>query len=135
MRPRYTWTRYGGWRLLTAPLMLLSGLAACSDKGRPTESLKGPIARLISPNGAEGAAVIEFAAVVDSVVLQGGIAYLHAASGRTRAALVLEHPGAVRFSLPHGTPGAVPAATVIEVADGSNQLRSTVAGYRVAYDR
>jgi hypothetical protein len=53
----------------------------------------------------------------------------------TRAVLVLQQPGTIRFSLPGVAIGAGPAATVIEVADGNNQPRSTVAGYAVTYDQ
>ena len=46
-----------------------------------------------------------------------------------------DRPGVIRFSLPKVASGSAPAASVIEVADGANQLRAGVAGYQVTYER
>lgn len=112
-----------------------SALAGCSGDKGPTEQLSGAVGRVVSPNGAEGAAVIELAGVVDSVVVAGGQAFLKSANGVTRAALVLERPGLIRFSLPRLVKGSGPAATVVQVADGNNQLRPNAGAYRVDYER
>ena len=119
--------------VLTALALCVAGCSK-GDSG-PTSHLDGPIGVLSSPNGAEGAAIIEFAGVVDSVMIVGGKAYLRTSGGRTRAALVLDQAGTIRFSLPKITGGSPPAATVIEVADGNNQLRSNTAAYQVTYAR
>ncbi len=50
--------------LLATPLLALAGCAG--DEG-PTDTLSGAVARVVSPHGAEGAAIIEFAGTVDSV--------------------------------------------------------------------
>jgi hypothetical protein len=117
------------------PLLLLSIVlgGACGDSGGPRPN--GVRGAVVSPNGNEGAAVLEFAGVVDSVTVVGGVAYLRSAGGVTRAALILDQPGTIRFSLPGIAVGSAPAAVLVEVADGSNALRATVAGYRVEYDR
>src|SRR5262245_60410207 len=120
-------------RILSFVFLLAVG-AACSRDDGPTSHLEGPIGVITSPNGAEGAAIIEFAAVIDSLQIEGGPAYLRNAGGITRAALILQKPGVIRFSLPKVS-GAVPGTTVIEVADGNNQLRSNTSAYQVTYAR
>jgi hypothetical protein len=110
-------------------------LLACSGDPSPVQAGDGPAGHLVSPNGAEGAVVLEFAGAVDTVAVAGGTAWVRFAGGVTRAALVLDKAGSIRFSLPHAPLGDGPAATVLEVADGSNQLRASTAGYRVDYDR
>ena len=120
-------------RLLAAALLFTSLLAACHDGSSPKRS--GAAGSVVSPNGAEGAAVIEFAGVVSSISVPGGVGYLSSSGGVTRAALILQQPGTIRFSLPGVAIGSGPAATVIEVADGSNQPRAAVAGYTVTYDQ
>jgi hypothetical protein len=120
-------------RLLAAVFLFTSLLAACNDGSSPKPS--GAAGRVVSPNGAEGAAIIEFSGVVSSINVPGGVGYLSTSGGVTRAALILEQPGTIRFSLPGVAIGAGPAATVIEVADGGNQPRAAVAGYTVAYDQ
>jgi hypothetical protein len=120
-------------RRIAAALLLTSLLAACHDGSSPKPS--GATGHIVSPNGAEGAAVIEFAGVVSSINVTGGVGYVSSSGGVTRAVLVLQQPGTIRFSLPGVAIGAGPAATVIEVADGNNQPRSAVAGYAVTYDQ
>lgn len=125
--------RRSRWRLLAAAMLLTSLLAACHDASSPKPS--GAAGHIVSPNGAEGAAVIEFAGVVSSINVPGGVGYLSSTGGVTRAALILQQPGTIRFSLPGVAIGAGPAATVIDVADGNNQPRAAVAGYTVTYDQ
>jgi hypothetical protein len=112
-----------------------AALAGCSGDGGPTQQLHGAVGRLVSPNGAEGAAVIEIAASVDSVEVLGGEGFLRPANGVTRIAVVLDQPGTIRFGLPRLPRGTGPTATVVQVADGNNQLRADVAAYRVDYER
>lgn len=125
------------WQALStgAALAIAGIVAGCSDKSGPTEQLIGPIARIVSPNGAEGSAIGEFAGTVDSIMVAGGKGYLHSVGGITRAALILDQPGLIRFSLPKVAGGSAPSATVVEVADGANQLRAGVSGYQVTYER
>ena len=120
-------------RLFAAALLLTSLLEACNDGSSPKPS--GAAGHIVSPNGAEGAAVIEFAGVVSSINVSGGVGYLSSTGGVTRVALILEQPGTIRFSLPGVALGAGPAATVIEVAEGNNHPRAAVAGYAVTYDQ
>jgi hypothetical protein len=117
---------------ITAAALLLGG---CSGDGSPTEQLTGAIAHIDSPNGAEGAAIVEFAGSVREIVVVGGTSYVRAVGGVSRAAIVLDKPGTIRFSLPDFEPSAAPTATVLEVAAGDNALRANVAAYRVTYER
>jgi hypothetical protein len=110
-------------------------LAGCSGERTPTQQLTGAIGRVDSPNGAEGAALVEFASPVSEIVVAGGTSYLRTVGSVTRAALVLDRPGTIRFSLPAFEAANAPAATVLEAADGNNGMRSSVANYRVTYER
>ena len=122
-------------RSMLVPSLMALAVAACGgDSGGPGAGGSGAIGQVVSPNGSEGAAIIEFAGAVDSIVVTGGRAYLQTGGGRTRAALVLDQPGNIQFRLPRVT-GAAPSATVVQVAGGDNQLRASVAGYQVAYGR
>jgi hypothetical protein len=123
------------WHEFLSIVGLLAFISACSKDDGPTSHLEGPIGVVTSPNGAEGAAIVEFAGVVDSVMIEGGTAFLRSAGGITRAALILDQPGTIRFSLPKVSSGSLPATSVIQVADGNNQLRSNTSAYQVTYAR
>jgi hypothetical protein len=119
---------------LTRVLIAISA-AACSGEGSPTQELRGAIGRVDSPNGAEGAAILEFAAPVSEIVVAGGTSHLRTIGSVTRAALVLDRPGIIRFSLPAFESATAPAASVLEVAAGNNAIRPSIATYRVTYER
>jgi hypothetical protein len=119
---------------LTGFLIAISA-AACSGESSPTQDLTGAIGRVDSPNGAEGAAILEFAAPVSEIVVAGGTSHVRTIGSVTRAALVLDRPGIIRFSLPAFESANAPAATVLEVAAGNNAIRASVATYRVTYER
>jgi hypothetical protein len=107
------------------------GLAGCGESPAPPPASGPYVARLVSPNGAEGAAVVQVAALVDSVTVGGGRAFHHSAPSGSRLVLVVDQPGEIRFTLHGVAASANPAFQVIEVADGADKLRPAVAGYRV----
>lgn len=126
----------GGYRRLAVASAVTAALAVsmagCSDQlvGGPVEAV------LRSPNGAEGAAVLELAAVgLGPIAVPGGSAYVNETGGVTRVVIVLRAPGEIRFGivLPDGV--AAPAVTILEVADGRNELRASLSGYVVDYSR
>jgi hypothetical protein len=123
------------WRRELAGLLLAFLAFGCSGESSPTKELTGAIGRVDSPNGAEGAAILEFASPVAEIMVAGGSSHLRTIGSVTRAALVLDRPGIIRFSLPEFESANAPAATVREVADGNNALRGSVASYRVTYER
>jgi hypothetical protein len=89
---------------------------------------------LISPHSLEGAAVIELdGELPDATTAGDGQVYTHADNGITRVVIVLEDPGVIGFTLQTDAAREVPTARVIEVADASNELRSSLGEYRVEF--
>jgi hypothetical protein len=60
----------------------------------------------------------------------GGEALIEQVYKRMRVVIILDDPGPVDFLLDVADMSQRPTITVIEVADGNNQLRSSVADYR-----
>jgi hypothetical protein len=89
-------------------------------------------ATLVSPNGPEGAAVFELAGEYHNVQLTGsGQVFAHADRGVTRVVIVLDTPGEIGFTVQLDVAGELPQTQVVEVADGSNQIRASVSEYRL----
>ncbi len=121
--------------MVACAMVACAMVGACgSDAGGPGGSAHAS-GRVVSPNGNEGAALIDFAGAIDTMTVTGGSAFLQTTNGRTRAVIVLDQPGTIRFTLPNIATGAAPAGTVVQVADGANALRASVSAYRVEYAR
>ena len=89
---------------------------------------------VISPNGIEGAAVLELDGTFPEVVAPTGTqVFTHAGGAVTRVVLVLTNPGTLEFTVTLDDVGEAPDVRVIEVADGSNALRASLSGYRVEF--
>jgi hypothetical protein len=122
--------RLGAW------LVLVLGMGACDLLG--PDDPKGPGSfevRLLSPNGAEGGAVLELAGGVGLGTVSpigGEVLYDHR-QGVSLVAVVLEEPGTVRFNVRTDDVGRLPEARVIQVSDENDQLRSSVSGYEVSF--
>jgi hypothetical protein len=105
-------------------------LSSC-DSTRPD----GPgtlTAVVTSPNGAEGAAVLDIEGIVESVTANGNVSlYLTPSGQATRAILVRLTPGELSMKVSLPDVSRTPQITVVEVADGDNKLRPSVAGYHV----
>ena len=109
-------------------------LAACgSDSKAPPQSL-GFFVELESPNGAEGAAVLELDGDVAAVRAPAGSRVLtYAASGMTRVIVVLDQPGTIAFEIDLAERGPAPEARVIEVSDPNDALRAPSSRYDVSF--
>jgi hypothetical protein len=119
-------------RVLT--LLALALLSACGSDGggEPLQSLTWS-AQLVSPNGAEGAAVLEIDGDVAAVRGPAGSRILtHDANGRTRVIVVLDQPGTIAFELDLAERAPKPGANVVEVSGPDDALRATTAGYSVS---
>ncbi len=113
--------------------LLLAAVGCSSDAG--PEIQPGILtAVLVSPNGPEGAALIS--------LVGGGLGFVESAGGRAftfsrgdtvRILLLLDTPGDLGFMISVPDVGNPPAATVEQVADGENALRSDVAAYSVRF--
>lgn len=112
----------------------LAALAACgSDRTAPPPPVPGDLrATLVSPNGAEGAAVVELiGSGLGDPRPEAGRLFAHHARDTLRVIVVLESAGAIGFAVSVPDVNRPPAARVVEVADGLNGLRASLGGYRV----
>jgi hypothetical protein len=114
--------------LVCAASVLL--LTSC-DSTRPG----GPgtlTAVVASPNGAEGAAVLDVAGPVEALTSNGDVSvYMTPAGAGTRAILVRLTPGELSMKVRLADVSQVPQITVVEVAGDDDKLRPSVAGYHV----
>jgi hypothetical protein len=116
--------------------ILLVTLPGCNDLGPSGPEGRGSInVDLMSPNGAEGAAVFELTGGTGLGVVSsfgGEVYYEHNyGTGITRVVVVMDVPGNVQFKVRTSNVGDLPSATVLQVADGNDQLRSSLDGYEV----
>lgn len=120
-------------RFLTA-LALLTVAAACDDLGPSGPRGPGSIhADLVSPNGAEGSAVLELVGGtgLGTVTATGGEVFYEREGDTLRIVVVLDVPGEIGVRIDTEDVRDLPSVTVVQVADGDNQLRSSLAGYHV----
>jgi hypothetical protein len=117
-------------------LLISSPVLACSDLG-PGEA-KGPGAihvDLVSPNGAEGSAVFQMAGGMglgEVTSFGGEVFYNHDYGSETsRVVVILDTPGQIQFKIRTADVRELPEITLIQVADGSDDLRISLDGYRI----
>ena len=133
-------SRFG--RGLVTPLLMgalaaaaLLTPAACGDSTGPTGP-RGPgefQMDLVSPFGAEGSAIFEIlgGTGLGEVVASNGEAYFYKAGGSLKVIVLLDAPGSIRFRVETDEVGDLPSVTVVQVADGDDELRTSVSGYQV----
>ena len=91
-------------------------------------------AALISPHGDEGSVVLELTgAGIGQVTAIQGQAYTLPTGSGIRVVVILNNPGEIKLSIAVDDVASVPAASVIEVADGANVLRPSTTGYSVEF--
>jgi hypothetical protein len=66
-----------------------------------------------------------------TVSVEGGDAYTNRGNGILRVVVVLEDAGPIRVRVPSGEVRDLPQVEVLQVADGSDALRESLAGYSV----
>ena len=83
--------------------------------------------------GPEGSAVFELTGGADLSVTSstGGEVFYEHSAGSSRVVIVMDDPGQISFRVETGDVGVVPTVDVIQVADGQDQLRSSLSGYEV----
>lgn len=127
--------------LRSTPLLLLAtllSLGACERGGGGTPPEDGGEYRAVleSPHGAEGAAAIELTGPgVLSITSASGRIFTQSAGTTTHVVLVQEPAASIEFRVTMAAGQAPPAARVVEVADGNDQPRASLAGYRVTFGR
>ena len=114
-------------------LVALALLSACgSDGGGEPLQSRTWSAQLVSPNGAEGAAVLQIDGDIAAVRGPAGSRILtHRANGATRVIVVLDQPGAIALELDLAERAPAPEANVVEVSGPDDTLRGSTAGYAV----
>lgn len=124
---------------LRSPILLLLALlalGACDRGGTGSEDGGEYRAVLESPNGAEGAAAIELTGPgIESVTAATGRIFTRSDGATTHVVIVREPAASIEFRVTMARGNAPPAARVVEVADGSDRPRASLAGYRVNFGR
>ena len=122
-----------GTALAVALALTVSG---CTDD--PVVPPGGPAefqVTLISPNGPEGAALIEIDQTgLRPITVLGGDAFSQQLGDVTRLVIVLTDPGQIAFLMRVDDAAVLPTAKVLEVADADDELRASVTGYRVDFN-
>lgn len=114
---------------------MLIALAASCDSGPTGPSGPGQLdALLISPNGAEAAAVLQLTGTgIGAIEVEGGNLFRETDGNATRIVVILDEPGNVRFKVHVAERSEPPGVLVLEVADGNNEVRSQLGAYRVEF--
>jgi len=129
-------TRHG-WAtaLERVGIAMFIGLAASCDSAPTAPSGPGQLdALLISPNGAEAAAVFQLTGTnIGAIETEGGDVFRATNGNVNRIVVILDEPGNVRFRVYVAERSEPPDVLVVEVADGNNQIRHQLGGYRVEF--
>ncbi|MDH3223191.1 MAG: hypothetical protein OEO23_05705 [Gemmatimonadota bacterium] len=88
---------------------------------------------LESPNGPEGALLVELDGTVGSAETATGHLFRHQAEGRTQLLLVLETAGEIRFRLGVPDGASPPDYRIIEVSGPDDRLRDDLSAYRLSF--
>ncbi len=118
--------------VLTTALAL--ALAACSSDGTAPNRPGEIRAVVVSPDGVLGAAVLELGGISE-IIPVGGRAFTERNGDVLRVVIVLDEPGQIEFRIKMADVTGQPAATIVEVADGDNQVPESISGYRVEFSQ
>jgi len=117
-------------RMLRSSALIFIALAACGTE--PTFIAYD--ATVVSPNGAEGAVVLELdGSFAEAISVGSGRVFTSARNDVTRVVLVRSTPGELTFTMTLDAPAKPPTVRLLQVADGANQLRAVLRQYRVEF--
>ena len=131
--------------MLSRPLRFLLGAATlslvalpawgCRDSTGPSGP-RGPgvlEVSLVSPNGAEGSAVLSMdgGTELGEITTTDGEVYFQHAGGSSKVIVLLDIPGSIRFRVETQEVADLPSVAVEQVADGEDELRTSVSGYQI----
>ena len=116
-------------------LALAFAPSACHDDApsEPPQPVPGDLAvSVISPNGAEGAALFETSDPgITGVSAATGQVFLHQVGATTRIIVILDSAGDIAFTISVEDLNEPPVLDLLEVAAGDNALRADPSGYQV----
>lgn len=114
-------------------LIATVGLAACGDDPTPPGPVPGDlVVTVVSPNGAEGSAVLETADDgIVGVSADDAQVFHWRAGGFSRVVVLLDQAGELRFRLSVDDLTRPPRLEIVEVADAANRVRASHSGYTV----
>jgi hypothetical protein len=94
---------------------------------------------LVSPNGAEGSAVFELQteSTLGAVTSSVGDVYFEHNQGleASRVIVIMDVPGQVGFRVSAADVRHLPSVTLLQVADGNDELRGSLSGYDLRVTR
>jgi hypothetical protein len=127
-------------RVLTSVLSALlvsAAVAGCDFLGLAGPSGPGELhANIFSPDGTEdGAAVLEIVGLagVNYIGCENGDVYVERNGDVARVVVVLEDPGPISFQLRVTDVAEQPTVNIVQVADGNNELRSSLSDFEVEW--
>lgn len=124
-------------RPVRLPLLLaIVALSACADES-PVSGPATMTATLISPNGAEGAALVILVGegMGDITPIGDTEVFARVGSSSTQIVLINQVGGELSFQVAVADTTQLPLAVVQEVAGPDDELRSSVTGYSVEFSR
>jgi hypothetical protein len=127
-------------RILTSVIISLcvsAVLVGCDVLGLSGPSGPGELyANILSPDGAvDGAVVLEITGPTgsESITSDFGDVFFERDGNITRVVLVLDDPGLLSFQMRVEDVSELPTVTIVQVADGNNQLRTSVSEYETEW--
>ena len=120
------------------PLLAVLAAAACDGGGGTGAASEGGeyIAALQSPNGHEGAAMLEMTMDgVEDVSASSATLFRQPVSGGVRMMLIRDAAGRVEFRVRMAPGHEMPAVRVIQVVDPDDNVRASTDGYEVTFTR
>lgn len=121
-------------RFLIVATLACLGLAGC-DRSTDPGGAGTLTASLISPNGPEGAAILDVTGEVETVSSTSDVrAFSSVTATGTRVIVVRSSPGPLSVRLRVPDVSRPPQVSVVEVADGDDRIRASLNGYRVELD-
>ena len=114
----------------------LLALAACGGDNPKGPPVPGTLtATLVSPNGGEGAVLLELTGEgVGDIALSGGHVFVEGTSPK-RVLLVFDEPGTTRFTVEVPDVKKPPAVRFVEVVAPNNHVRLSLGGYKVEFEQ
>jgi hypothetical protein len=121
---------------IASALLISAAITACDFLGLSGPSGPGELyANIVSPNATDGAAVIEITGGVGlgTITSDDGEVFFQHDGATTRLVVILDDPGPITFRVRADDVAELPSATVIQVADGNNELRTSLSDYEIEW--